>query len=198
MNTPIQNRFAKGPEGWCSYDYHASMVSNGTNIFVLATWVQGGGPAGGNYIWTDHRRWSADTPEKPLSILPLLFYRSWIDADPIDLREGELTVSLRGYDLNLDGAKCFFWVHAGNTRWHFVAQPLPIAVGGLALQPQRLVLRADPAHWHRSWTQDEATALSLAQTLQDARSYGFSFTGFSSEVTGRLALGAFSIAPRQH
>ncbi len=194
MNTPIQNRFAKGPEGWCSYDYHASMVSGGTNIFVLATWVQGGGLNDGNYVWTDHRRWSADTPEKPLSILPLLFYRSWIDADPVDLRDCELAVSLRGYDLNLDGARCFFWVHAGNTRWHFVGEPLSIAAGNWAA-PQRLVLRADETRWHRSWTLNEPTALTLAETLRTARSYGFSFTGFSSEVTGRLALGAFAITP---
>ena len=197
MNTPIQNRFAKGPEGWCSYDYHASMVSGGTNIFVLATWVKGGGPNDGAYIWTDHRRWSADTPEKPLSILPLLFYRSWIDADPVDLRECGLAVSLRGYDLNLDGAQCSFWVHAGETRWHYVSQPLRIAAGSWPSEPQRLVLRADETLWHRSWTQSEATALNLAQTLQTARSYGFSFTGFSSEVTGRLALGAFTITPPQ-
>ena len=73
----VQNSFAKGPEGWCSYDYHASMVAGGQNIFVLATWVAAGGVDDGAYIWADQSRWSADTPEKPLSILPLLFYPSW-------------------------------------------------------------------------------------------------------------------------
>jgi hypothetical protein len=194
---PIENRFSRGPEGWCSYDYHASMVSGRTNIFILGTWAKGGGVGDGNYIWTDHTRWSADTPEKPLSILPLLFYRSWIDADPVDLREREVSVSLRGDDLNLDGARCFFWVHGGNTRWHYTARPLEISAGRWGPELQRFVLRDDPARWHRSWSLDEPTALSLSQTLQEARSYGFSFTGFSSEVTGRLALGAFAIAARK-
>ena len=39
----IVNRFSKGPEGWCSYDYHASIVSGGRNVFVLATWEGSGG-----------------------------------------------------------------------------------------------------------------------------------------------------------
>ena len=62
---PIKNNFDKGPEGWCSYDYHASMVADGSNIFILATWAAHGGVDNGSFIWTDHRRWSADTPERP-------------------------------------------------------------------------------------------------------------------------------------
>ena len=38
----IKNDFDKGPEGWCSYDYHASMVADGSNIFILATWAAQG------------------------------------------------------------------------------------------------------------------------------------------------------------
>ena len=33
----VKNTFTKGPEGWCSYDYHASMVFAGRNIFILTT-----------------------------------------------------------------------------------------------------------------------------------------------------------------
>jgi len=51
----LRNSFAKGPEGWCSYDYHASMVAGGRNIFILATWEGHGGPRDAGHVWTDHR-----------------------------------------------------------------------------------------------------------------------------------------------
>jgi hypothetical protein len=101
------NRFELGFEGWCSYDYHASIVADGVNIFILATHSVDGGPEGAGCVWADHRRWSADTPESPLSILPLLHYRSWVDADPIDLHNAEMTAWLRGDNLQMDGASCF-------------------------------------------------------------------------------------------
>lgn len=55
----VKNSFDRGPESWCSYDYHASMVADGTNIFILATWAAKGGVGDSGYVWTDHRRWSA-------------------------------------------------------------------------------------------------------------------------------------------
>ena len=188
----IVNNFDKGPEGWCSYDYHASMVADGINIFVLATCAAQGGVDNGAYIWTDHRRWSADTPERPLSILPLLIYRSWIGADPIDLRRAEVSVYLRGDDLRLDGAQCFFWVVAPNTRWHYTAQPLSIGDGDWS-GANRFALAVDEDQWHRSWSADPAKPTSLEQTLSEAVSYGFSFVGFSSEVTGKLSMSKFAI-----
>ena len=42
-NVLVQNSFEKGPQSWCSYDYHASMVSGGENIFIQATWQRDGG-----------------------------------------------------------------------------------------------------------------------------------------------------------
>ena len=33
----IKNDFSKGPQGWCSYEYHASIVT-GQNVFILTTW----------------------------------------------------------------------------------------------------------------------------------------------------------------
>jgi hypothetical protein len=189
----IHNRFTRGPEGWCSYDYHASIVSGGANIFILTTWSKDGGVNNGSYVWTDHTRWSADTPEKPLSILPLLFYRSWIDADPVDLRGCEVSVYLRGDNLRLDGATCYFWVNSPGTRWHYIAQPLTISEGAWAATPERFVLHDDESRWRRSWAANPVTALSLTQMLRNALSYGFSFVGFSSEVSGRLSLAEFSI-----
>lgn len=188
----VSNEFAKGPEGWCSYDYHASVVSN-KNIFILATWAKECGVRNGNCIWVDHTRWSADTPEKPLSILPLLFYRSWVDADPIDLRGREVSVHLRGDDLQQYGASCFFWVVSGKTRWHYTARPLKISKNRWAPAPQRFVLRDDETLWHRSWADTHSQALSLTELLGNAQSYGFSFTGFTSEVHGRLSMAKFRI-----
>ena len=189
----VKNSFAKGPESWCSYDYHASMVAGGTNIFILATWERRGGIDGSGYVWTDHRRWSADTPEKPLSILPFLFYRSWANAEPIDLRQAEVSVYLRGDGLQRDGAQCFFWVHGSGTRWHCTGQPLAIADDRWSAEPCRVALRNDEALWHRSWSADPENPTPLDQALGRAQSYGFSFVGFSSEVSGRLCMDEFEI-----
>ncbi|MDE2704458.1 MAG: hypothetical protein F4Z57_07975 [Gemmatimonadetes bacterium] len=187
----IKNNFDKGPEGWCSYDYHASIVADGSNIFILATWAAQGGVDNESFIWTDHRRWSADTPERPLSILPLLCYRSWVGADPLDMRQSAVAVHLRADRLCLDGAQCFFWVHAASTRWHYTAHPLALAEG--VWTANRLALAADENQWHRSWSADPGHPVALEQVLSRAESYGFSFVGFSSEVTGRLSMSQFSI-----
>ena len=187
----MKNNFDKGPEGWCSYDYHASMVADGSNIFILATWAAQGGVDNGSFIWTDHRRWSADTPERPLSILPLLCYRSWVGADPLDMRQSAVAVHLRADRLRLDGAQCFFWVHAASTRWHYTVHPLALEEG--VWTANRLALAADENQWHRSWSADPAHPVALEQVLSRAESYGFSFVGFSSEVTGRLSMSQFSI-----
>lgn len=187
----MKNNFDRGPEGWCSYDYHASMVADGSNIFILATWAAQGGVDNGSFIWTDHRRWSADTPERPLSILPLLCYRSWVGADPLDMRQSAVAVQLRADRLQLDGAQCFFWVHAASTRWHYTAHPLALAEG--VWTANRLALATDENQWHRSWSADPSHPVALEQVLSRAESYGFSFVGFSSEVTGRLSMSQFSI-----
>ena len=39
----VKNCFDKGPESWCSYDYHASIVAGGSNVFMLAIWEKEGG-----------------------------------------------------------------------------------------------------------------------------------------------------------
>ena len=189
----VKNSFGKGPEGWCSYDYHGSVVA-GRNVFVLATWESQGGVGESGYIWTNHARWSADTPERPLSILPLLLYRSWINADPIDLRGAEVSVFLRGDDLQLDGAQCFFWIHGQNTRWHYTCRPLSISDGCWDVQPNDLVLEPDEKRWHCSWSRDPDHPAPIASLLAQVDSYGFSFVGFSQEVRGRLCMDEFAIS----
>ena len=189
----VKNSFDRGPESWCSYDYHASMVADGTNIFILATWAAEGGVGDSGYVWTDHRRWSADTPEKPLSILPFLFYRNWANEGAVDLRGAEVSVYLRGDDLRLDGAQCLFWVHGHGTRWHCASQPLAIADGCWAVEPCRVELDNDESLWHCSWSIDPRDPVPLDRVLGEAQSYGISFVGFSSEVSGRLAMDEFEI-----
>lgn len=189
----VENTFDRGEEGWCSYDYHASVVDHGTNVFILAAWQSGGGVGGTGYVWVDNTRWSADTPEKPLSILPLLFYRRWISADPIDLRNAVMSVYLRGEELVLDGAQCFFWVHGGHTRWHCTGKPLSIPDGAWGVEPQRVVLEPDEGQWHLSWSADPENPGALGDVLGNAESYGFSFVGFSREVHGRLCMDEFQI-----
>ncbi len=189
----ISNSFGRGPESWCSYDYHASMVSGGRNVFILAVWEATGGVRNSGYIWTDHTRWSADTPERPLSILPLLVYQSWADAEPVDLTGADVSVYLRGDDLDLDGARCCFWIHGANTRWHLAASPLAIPDGAWAAEPSRLILAPEKDLWHMSWSGDPENPASLKQLLGRVVSYGFSFTGFSREVTGRLSMDELEI-----
>ncbi len=188
----MKNSFEKGPEGWCSYDYHASVVG-GRNIFILTTWEEEGGVDNSGYVWANESCWSADTPEKPLSILPLIFYRNWVGEDPIDLREAEVSVYLRGDDLRLDGAQTFFWVHSSGTRWHYTGNPIEIPESAWASEPTKFTLKNDDSLWHRSWAKDPNSAASLDALLKNAHSYGFSFVGFSSEVTGKLSMGEFEI-----
>jgi hypothetical protein len=188
----IKNSFALGPEGWCSYEYHASIVA-GENVFIQTTWSPNGGIGDGGYVWTDHTRWSADTPEKPLSILPLIRYQGWVGERAVDLRGAELGVSLRGDGLQLNGARCYFWAHIGGTRWHCSGRPIEIAEGRWPEEPTRFVLDSDEALWHHSWSKDPAHPASLDQVLSAAKSYGFSFVGFGSEVSGRLSLGFFEL-----
>jgi len=189
----VRNRFDRGPEGWCSYDYHASIVAGGKNVFILATWEKEGGVNNSGYVWVDHTRWSADTPERPLSILPLLFYRRWINADPIDLRDAEVSVYLRGDSLQLDDAQCFFWIHGLHTRWHYTSRPLSIADARWSADPLRFSLGPEEKLWHRSWSADPESPAPLELLLGQVESYGFSFVGFSSEVTGRLCMDEFEI-----
>jgi len=196
----IQNNFDKGPEGWCSYDYHWSVVAR-TGIFVLTSWERSGGVDGGSYVWTDETRWSADTPESPVSILPLILLRGWVGEDPVDLREAEVSVYLRGDNLQLDDALCYFWVNKPGVRWHMSGSPLTISEGEWASEPSTITLHNDEAQWYRSFqtTPHHLSRLSefpitpLDDVLSNATSYGFSFVGFGQEPRGKLSLGRFEI-----
>lgn len=200
QRTAIRNSFDVGPEGWHSYDYHGEIVT-GAGIFVLTTWQKEGGVDGGGCIWADQSRWSTDVPERPISILALIHYRNWVGLDPIDLRGCEVSVYLKGDDLRLYGAACYFWVHAPGVRWHFSGNPIPIAEGHWAGEPSRFVLENDESRWHRSYSSEEFWHRSypeggprLDSVLGNAHSYGFSFVGFDREVQGRLSMAEFEIS----
>lgn len=191
----ITNTFDKSPEGWCSYDYHWSIVSGGRNIFILATQESSGGVNDSGFIWTDHTQWSADTPENPMSILPMLLYRNWVGAEPANLLGAKVSVFLRGDNLQLDGANCYFWVHSGHCRWHFDSQPLSISEGQWALEPNAFDLTDDQSKWRMSWSRNLSSAKSLNDTLSHVQSYGFSFVGFQQEPKGKFSIDEFNINP---
>src|SRR4051794_7483506 len=177
----VKNHFEIGPQGWCSYDYHACITAN-AEIAILATHRLTGGPNNGPYVWVDHHRWSTDTPERPISILAFYTYRSWTDQGIIDLRNAEVSVYLRGDNLDLLGGECYFWANMGGTRWHLKGQPLHISQGEWAAEPNRIKLVNDESQWYLSWPGLPANPRPLDTMLSHTSSYGFSFVGFAREI----------------
>ena len=192
MTVITKNTFSKGPEGWCSYDYHQSMAQRDRRgIFVLLTTEKHGGVNDGPYAWTTHHLWTPDVPEDPISILPLLHYRGWMNEDKVDLRDAEVSFSLRGDNLNLRGAECYFWVVSGMGRWHLNSSPIDIPEGEWQSNPTTLKLTTDENLWHNSWYKDKY--IPLTDCLRNCASYGFSFVGFSEALLGKLSIGHFEI-----
>lgn len=184
----ITNNFESGDDGWRIYDYNGG--SGNQDRFYPVTWEKSGGVKNGGYVWGDDSRWRIDTPENPNSILALIHYRSWVKAPPImDLRDAEVSVYLRGDKLDLKGAKCFFWVNRGGCRWHLTSQPLTITDGDWG-EKLTFTLKTDDKLWHRSYAPVPAT---VKDALQTCNSYGFSFVGYSEEVTGKFAMDDFVI-----
>ncbi len=193
MATVLRTTFDKGPERWCSYDYHMSVLGR-SNIFILTTHETSGGVNGSGYVWADEHRWSADTPEAPVSVLPLIYYRTWDDEGPVDLRGADVSVYLRGDGLELDGASCYFWVNMAGTRWHYTSNPLEISDGRWADEPLTFTLENDESLWHMSWTALADGPTPLDTLLREAISYGFSFVGFGQEPRGRLSMDELEIS----
>ena len=193
----VQNLFEKGPDSWCSYDYHGSAVNVRGRVYVLGHWEWDGGLNGGPYVWCEETYWTPDVPEQPLSILPFAHYRGWIGEDPIDLRDREVAVHLRGDGLDLGGGVCYFWVVGpgirANSRWHLNSRPITICTDAWGDSPGTFRLVNDEALWHRSWTSRRDDPPSLDQCLAECESYGFSFVGFTRAVQGKLSMGSFGI-----
>ena len=184
----VLNDFSSGPDGWQIYDYDGG-IAGGGNAFFPVTWEKSGGVEDSGYIWGDDSRWRIDTPEKPNSILAFIIYRAWVKGGELDLRNAEVSVCLRGDNLDLKGAKCLFWAldNQNGTRWHYTARPLEIEEGRWR-DKQTFVLKDDESLWHRSWSRNPKNPASLAEVLRGCDSYGLSFVGFSGEVTGKLSM----------
>ena len=194
----LKNTFNTGPQGWCSYDYHWSVVSK-SNCFILGNWESSGGVEGSGYIWTDHTRWSADTPEDPVSILPFLTYTHWTNVEPLDLRDANISVYIRSDNLKLNGAKCYFWAvgKKESGRFHLKSNPLDISAGCWADSPNSFTLVNDESLWHRSWSKNKSHPPSLDNLLSNCISYGISLVGFDNEPTGRLSIDELIVTLRK-
>lgn len=201
-NPRLTHDFDHDSELWQIYDAERSvalLAEKGPqgfhDIYRAPTWERTGGVNDSGYIWADDSRWSLDEPETPRSILPLLTWRQWYLRGPVDLRDAELSVYLRGDGLDLKGGRCYFWVNSLTyaNRWHLTSQPLPIEPGRWADRPVVVTLRNDESLWHRSWTVPTAQKNPLDRVLSSADSYGFAFVGFSEMVTGRFCVDEFSL-----
>jgi|GEM_PF-1802963 len=176
---------------WCSYTY----LGTGSHRYSRGTYAGTGGFHDKAYITVDDSQWTIDTPESPESILALIIPTVMdINLPPLDLRNVKISFSLRGDNLQLYGAKCYFWVVTflpKTTRWHYTSQPLDISEGEWS-ELQTLDLTPDEKLWHCSFSFSEQ-AIPLANTLNICMSFGFSFVGFSQKVTGKLSLSEFTI-----
>lgn len=191
MAQTLINDFNAHTEGWCIYDYEADAAGKQDNRFPPVTWERSGGIEDSGYVWADDSRWTIDTPERPHSILAFIIYRRWIGGGSLDLRDADISVYLRGVDLDLKGAECYFWVNKPGTRWHLTKSPLYVSTDGWASQPNTFELTNDESLWHRSWQPKKA---SLDEVLANCISYGFSFVGFTEKVTGRFCMDELRIA----
>lgn len=74
----------------------------------------------------------------------MLNYRRWSGEGPTDLREARVSAYLRGDDLQLNGARCYFWVNKPGVRWHMSGSPLTISEGEWASEPNLQSKRTYP------------------------------------------------------
>ena len=92
----IQITFDMGREGWKSYKYGEGHKPGGVR-YPRVTWESSGGVGNTGYVWSDDSRWAIDEPERPHSILALIYYWKWGGGEsPVDLRDARVSVYLRG------------------------------------------------------------------------------------------------------
>jgi len=177
--------------GWTSYAY----LGEGSDEFLPCHYSENGGLNNGAYVTADDSQWTIDTPESPHSILALIIPSTLsVKIPPLDLRNTTISFSLRGDNLQLHGATCYFWVVTflpTSTRWHYTSQPLNIPEGKWS-NIQKITLNPREELWHCSFSLANPR-VSLCDTLEVCTSFGFSFVGFSKKVTGKLSLSEFTI-----
>ena len=188
----MKSTFDQGPEGWCSYEYHAG-VRAGRSMFILTVWEPTGGVDDSGYIWSDEHGWSADTPEVPISVFPFVIRTHWVGLEPLDFRDANVSVYLRGDNLVTSGARCVFWIESGETSYHLNSHLLEISDGRWSDEPNRFVLADDESKWHRTWAKDPSRARGLSDALAETRRYAFQLVGFSSLPKGRISMDELQI-----
>ena len=125
--------------------------------------------------------------------MPLIFYRSWINKPYVNLEYAEVSVYLRGDNLQLDGAECYFWILYNETRWHYKEIPLKFGEDKWLDKPQSFLISSDGSKWNNSWTKLGNGPEPLSSVVRNCESYGFSFVGFKQGVRGRFAIDEFII-----
>ena len=188
----MKHTFDRGPEGFCSYEYHAGKRAR-RNMFILVIWEKSGGINDSGYIWSDEHGWSADTPEDPISVFPFDLRRQWVGEGPVDLRNADVSVYLRGDGLELHGSKALFWVVSGGTSWHLDSHPIEIAEGRWPDQPDQFTLTDDESLWHRTWSGDPSNIPPLSDVLANCTSYAIQLSGFTALPTGRISMDELEI-----
>lgn len=196
METFVENTGMKNPhqedalQRWAGYEY----IGPGDK-YHPAGYEEKGGADDFPYVWSDDSMWTLDTPEDPTSILALLTYRNWTGRPILDLRNASVSFYLRGDQLDLKGARCYFWITAGvptTVRWHYIAYPIDISIDSWGPRNE-MQLIDDPEKWHKSFSGNPGVNDDLAYALRTATSYGFSFVGFKEKVSGRICLSDFSL-----
>lgn len=205
-------------EAWRIYDYGGDGQAGGRNIFYPVDWVSSGGVKDSGYVWGDDSRWRIDTPENPHSILALIIYQNWHMPRPagkpgtiprgfgqgtrdgmgppsIDVRDAQLSVHLRGDNLNLKGGRVTFWiVTREGYRWHYYGHYLTVAADHWGSR-ETFVLENDPSKWHLSFHGSDPIP-DRDDCLSRVVSYGFAFINFTAEVTGKLSMDEFELTPK--
>ncbi len=191
MKIDIDRRIYDATSKWSSYNY----LGEGRHEYCPCHYSEEGGVNNAAYVTVDDSLWTIDTPESPHSILALII-PSLLDITlpPLDLRDARISFYLRGDELQLHGASCYFWVVTflpATTRWHYTRYPLQIPEGQWS-ELQELTLNPQEELWHCSFSFADPR-IPLDETLEICTSFGFSFVGFSEKVTGKLSLSEFTI-----
>jgi len=191
MKLYIDHQLYDATPKWQSYAY----LGIGSHEYRPCRYFESGGFNDEAYVTADDSLWTIDTPASPQSILALIIPSMlWTKSPPMDLRHTTISFSLRGDDLQLYGATCYFWIVTflpASTRWHYTSQPLTIPEGKWS-ELQTIVLNPRESLWHCSFSMKNPR-VSLNDTLDVCMSFGFSFVGFSEKVTGKLSLSEFTI-----
>lgn len=191
----VDQTFDNWFERWCSY----KDVPYLSNVWYPLSHARAGGHDGGGYIWTDHSRWNIDAPEVPNSNLWAVVYWRWLNRNDIvtsrsayiGLNGWTMTCHLKGRNLDLKGAGCYFWVTTEQGRWHKTGTPLTINNTGWTANSVLL----DGNGWSQSWSRGGNPLGSETLNLSAVESWGFSFRDFprGEPVEGVACLDAFRL-----